>query len=366
MSTFNDIAGFEAFSITADSDSTITIFANGYQQVRVYVRMIAIDKDRKYVNLSGGELKKLQEAITLINFNNSNLLTKVDKYADGKSDWSYTTTQGEYKQPETKGAISALSSNMMSLTYYVMCPPDENERTIKVAVKLKLSNGKVVDTTGSSGFDSKVSLKANAPTVYNINYRDNRQSENDNLRAIYTRVRSEEINGDPAWVENYTVSIRAGEFLYKRSTPSSAVTSYDSVRVRREHISSWAYCMYFRHYAYTHQIANICYWFSENDTTRNLTVGYFGEVGIGGGVYMENVPANTEQSLFNFSVARFEDTDNNAYSEDIESSTAVDTYIECNFRDQYGNAGTFFAYPHPETGDNYYRGYAYEFLSQRK
>lgn len=358
MSVFNDITGFEKFNITADVDSVVTVYANSCQQARVYVHMTASDKDGNYVTLTDSELTKLQDAITLVNYNNNSPLTKVDKYAYHKSDWSYTTTEGEYEQPEVKRNIAARSDTQMTFTFYVMCPIDENERNIKVAASVKLGNGAIVDTVSGHGFESHVELNARDPIVYEINYKNNVQSESDNLRVTRNRVRDTELSGDPAWVDNYSVSIRGGKFGYREAERSRNIVESASDRWKLVHGSLQS--IYVSAWGYSHQIANVCYFFEVGDPTSNMQVGYWGLEPSPG---FKDVPVNQDKSLFNFTVARTEDTDD-SYN-DTQHPGVENAYVLCRFADQFGNVGQFYAYPNPDSGDYYYRGSKFEFSTNR-
>lgn len=353
VTQFSGITGFESLSITADTDGTISLYANGRQQARVYVHMVAYDKHERTVTLDGAEKTKMQDAITLVNYQNNTKLTKVDLYADGGSDWSYTVSEGEYEQPETRREnISARNDEQMVFTFYVMCPTGENELNEDVAASVALADGSVIDTISGNNFDSYVPLKGTAPIEYNIAYHSGSQSADDNLRVTVNRIRDTTINGDPAWADHYSVKLNSGVF-HNRATARSG-----------NEITGWVYhpgyCLYFRNYAYTNQIANICYWVNAGDTTTTLDkVGWKFPDGDG---HFTDVEFNTDQTVFNFLVTRFEDTDDS--DNDVTSDNDPrDAHIKCDFRDPYGNPGTFFAYPYPEDENWYHRGYKYEFTT---
>lgn len=363
MSVFNDITGFETFTISADVDSTINVYANGRQQVRVYVRMAPMAGD-DYVNISDLDLAdELRDAISLVNYHNDAPLNHIYAQVDENgTSWSYTRFKGIYDQPVLTQAYTQknTSNNQHEKTFefYVMCPEDENNRSISVAASVKLGNGNVITTSKSNGeFDSSVSLKGATTPNYKIAYHNGSQSESDDLFVEVQRVKDGEINGDPAWVENYTVGLRHGKFS------SHYMDDDDAVRPPE----GWAYppefCLYLRHYAYTHQIANICYYWKNYTESFKAPIAYF-KGSDKDAVYPE-VEVNQDPSKFNFTVARFEDTDDSNSDHDYESATPQKAVLSCYFIDQFGNDGTFYAYPYPETGETYDRGRRYEFSSSK-
>lgn len=363
MSVFNDITGFETFTISADVDSTINVYANGRQQVRVYVRMVPMAGD-DYVNISDLDSEgELLDALSLVNYHSDVPL----KYIGGAVDengtsWSYTRFKGHFDQPVLTQAYTQknTSNNQHEITFelYVMCPEDENNRSISVAASVKLGNGNIITTSKSNGgFDSSVSLKGATTPNYKIAYHNGSQSENDDLYVEVNRVKDGEINGDPAWVDNYTVGLRRGKFSWHHMDDSDAVRPP----------TGWAhppeFCLYLRHYAYTHQIANLCYYWKNYTEPFSTPIAYMKDRDLD--AHFESVDVNQDPSKFNFTVARFEDTDDSNSDHDYESATPQKAVLSCYFFDQFGNEGVFYAYPYGVTGDTYDRGRRYEFSSSK-
>lgn len=361
MSKFDDITGFEEFSITADVDSTITIYANGNQQGRVYIHLLPMAGD-DYIDINDKDLVySLGDAISLVNYHNNEPLALIpvpyDEYGDH---WSYTSCKGEFDQPVPNNIYKYKNTfndtRSITYTYYIMCPPDENNRSISVAASVKLANGTVITTRKSGAFDSSVSFKGANPPDYKIAYHNGSQSENDDLYVEVNRVRDGKINGDPAWVDNYTVSLKHAKFNWFSMLDDKTVKPAEG----------WAYppepCLYLRHYAYDNQIANICYYWNYS-TSGPADIGYI--KGSDHDAQFLQVDVNQALDKFNFTVARFEDTDDPNSDHDYESASPQKAVLECAFVDQFGNNGMFYAYPYPESGDNCLRGYKYEFSSSK-
>lgn len=354
---FSDITGFESLSITADTGGTISLYANGYQQARVYVHMVPYDKHQRYVTLTGSELTKLQNSITLVNYHNNSVLTKVGKYADGVSRWAYSLSEGDYEQPISRQVnISGRNDHQMAFAFYVMCPPGENEHNINVAASVTLSDGKtIIDTISGDGFDSSVSLTSKTPTVYHVG--EEGEGSQGLLIERKTTFDGTEDYGDgwSSWGYTYSVSISQSahpgammrDTLFYPEGSQSSSNSLPPVQDEFEYTIHSDRCCF---YAHTDGLfRGTCYMFDDTDAAYNI-------LGIGG--YYEELPTNYERYAFNFATAHF-------YvwpGQGSHTRTAGQT-MHCEFRDQYGNPGAFKARAYEGNNDSEHWGAYIDFLN---
>ncbi len=365
MSQYSSISGFETLRVSTIVDKTATVYANGVQQVTVFVHAVAYDANHKYVTLSGNELKKLKDKIVLIDNKNPTVeLKKVTgDSAESEKVWCYTETMGKYEQlpvarimdnedEQHDELLLNRSDTTMTFVYYVMCPTSQPVRTQSIAVRVTLFDGKTIDTSSStsSPFNSSVEISALTPLKYFVTSEGNSSG---GLLIVREEVFNYKESYDgkwSSWCDIYKVHMRHGsnpngsfrEMLY-RPKGSSATSNTVPNLVSSHEVKSKerAFAV-----AGKNQMRNANYIFQTSD--RNSR-----QLGIGG--YYDTVNCKIDSTAFNFASIHYYTWPGQGFN-----SVSINT-MECSFRDQYGNPGVFYASPSQRTADQGYWGDYIEF-----
>lgn len=336
MSSWKDVTGFSAVKVTRhDGSQTGKIYANGLNQTEIVVYFEPTDEGGHPVTglTVGDYLGPLQ----LID-----AATEEPLLWNGESnEWSYTDTPNDYYYPVVNSQTTADNDvGKYSIPLYVSCSANATNKSMGVAVRFWFDDkDKTSYSTGdNSQHASKTVVEAKAPLKYSVNYAG-QADPNDTIRVARERVYDKDMRSDPAWVDNYTITLNHKDspndtILNRRvtQTGSDVNPKYDS------YIYAPSYCLYFHHF--DDQTHFGYYWFSQNDTeVDNLTIGWtYNEVS------KINVDVNTDKKIFNFTVLMIRDTDDHVY---MESNTPC--YTHCTFNDVYGNPGEFYVWPGRDT-----------------
>lgn len=360
MGSFKDIDSFETFSVSTISGGAGKLYANGLQQITVYVKMVALDKDANYVFLDN-DIELIERTI-LINYHTKKPLKLLSgNDAQDTGEWSYTLKQGKYQQLSSSNAHSLESAGNNSdkineFNFYILCPEDELQRTISVAISVTLDNGKTINSTGTDGFDSSITVSAYDPLVYKVS------GEGSNINGLLIR-REQKFNypsgGDSnlnCWGNNYHITISssqnpAGKMKDIRFYPEGEVAQSNTWPRVGKHftrigLKSEELCFSASVYG---EGRGVCYIYDENAPYRNT-------LGMGG--YNTAVNSDFESDAFNFSCVHY-----NTYDEDnLEGQSYLPT-MHCEFRDQYGNPGRFKAAAINEAHDQFHRASEIVFIN---
>jgi len=290
------------------------------------------------------ELKKLQDAITLIDYDSKTPLQ--DAGGTGFTSWAYTDTEGEYEQLPAQAArtdkaeLGEAADLTESLIFYVVCPQGETQRTIRIAAFLTLPDGTTADTT-SGTLDSFIEVVAKDPVSYQI--------LDGNLKldkvTIYKRTGGEDDYSEYGYV--YHVYLPAG-FRIKDKT-------IDRKKIYSHGISDENYPWS----SFPREIKSLEQVFSGIMSTARSFHYYFDkptanqELGSGG--YTDEFPINSNDESFTFATSRRVLWD--------ENDTATHAYINIlnfSFHDQFGNPGQFHVKPVTALGekDDVFHSYA--------
>lgn len=360
MGSFKDIDSFETFSVSTISGGAENLYANGLQQITVYVKMVALDKDANYVILDK-DIELIERTI-LINYHTQKPLKLLSgNDAQDTGEWSYTLKQGKYQQLSSSNAHGLVSAGNNSdkineFNFYIQCPEDELQRTISVAISVTLDNGKTINSTGTDGFDSSITVSAHDPLVYKVSAVGN------NINGLLIR-KEQKFNypsgGDSklnCWGNNYHVTISssqnpAGKMKDMLFYPEGEVAQSNTWPRVGEYftrivLKSEELCFSASVYG---EGRGACYIYDENSPYRNT-------LGMGG--YNTAVSSDIESDAFNFSCVHY-----NTYDEDYVGGQSYLPTMHCEFRDQYGNFGRFKAAAIDEANDEFHRASEIVFLN---
>lgn len=339
MANFSDITDLEKFQVrTTNSAGTGILYANGVQQVTVFVTVTGLDSEGNNVYLDSTD--ELQNAIKLIDYNSKQELEKIS-HGTSLTRWGYTTDKGDYEQlPQASSfSLSTSSDSENVLTFYISCPANETTRTITVAASLTLSNNKTIDTRGSDGFDSHVTINASPAIIYTF--------ANGNLVEKKTEAYSREEQGSSVWGEisniylgniNGQAMIMRDNEVYHGETWNYGASNLTDLIYK---ISAYEQARLYGIYLF-HNIRNIFYLFN-SDRSGNILLG--------SGGYTDTFDFNLAPSSFGFVLSRRATYDEDALQGALSAIYYVEAVI-CTFTDQYGNPGSFHGYPTPVTASD--------------
>ncbi|BFT84022.1 hypothetical protein [Enterobacter pseudoroggenkampii] len=351
--SFSDISGLTLFQITTSAGSNhAELYANGLQQVMLFVNISAFNENYEDLDMalmSGVELQKLISSISIIDYHSQKALMFTSGDALNATGWAYTTTPGRFAELSARSISSDAprDNRRLSVVFYVMCPTGAKPPTITLAAKIKLYNGDIIDTAGGA-FNNSVIVSAREPLIYQIKAGLSVQTNTvfDYNEDYGSKYRS--------YCYNYTVTIShtnningyMSEKLFlpagltaEKNTRPPVQANFNSREIS-SHKLSFSASIYGQGRA-------VCYIYEDSDNYENT-------LGMGG--YTRTVKSEINKLGFNFTSIHFY-----TWSSD---SAAGDKYLRdmrCEFRDQYGNPGVFYATPYAGIGDEFHRASSIEF-----
>jgi len=351
--SFSDISGLTLFQITTSAGSNhAELYANGLQQVMLFVNISAFNENYEDLDMalmSGVELQKLISSISIIDYHSQKALMFTSGDALNATGWAYTTTPGRFAELSARSISSDAprDNRRLSVVFYVMCPTGVKPPTITLAAKIKLYNGDIIDTAGGA-FNNSVIVSAREPLIYQIKAG---LSVQENTVFDYNEDYGSKYR---SYCYNYTVTISHTNntngymseklFLPKdltagKNTRPPVQKNFKSKEIISDDLSFSA--------SISGQGRAVCYIYEDSDNYQN-------SLGMGG--YTSTVKSEINKLGFNFTSIHFY-----TWSSD---SVPGDKYLRdmrCEFRDQYGNPGVFYATPYAGIGDEFHRASSIEF-----
>lgn len=350
---FSEIESLSMFQIaTPANDNSAKLYANGLQQVMLFVSIAAYDKEYnelEIATISEGELDKLMNSISIIDYHSQKPLIWTDGDALNLTGWAYTTTAGSFAElsPQSMNSDGPRNKMRLSVPFYVMCPPEVKSREITLAAKIELENKEIYDTAGGA-FESWVAVSALQPLTYKI---DEGLSVQRNTVFDYNEDYG---NKYRSYCYNYHVTISHpnninGYMSIKLFHPKNRTTSKSSRPQVQTNFSSKEIIskdLSFSASIYGQGRA-VCYIYEDADNDEN-------RLGMGG--YSALVDSRRNNEGFNFTSIHFY-----TWSSDSAPGNKYLSDMRCEFRDQYGNPGAFYAVPYAGIGDEFHRASFIEF-----
>ncbi|MDR7344270.1 hypothetical protein J2X14_002691 [Pantoea alhagi] len=354
MNKVSDINYISRFTISTLSGSSGKVYANGRQQVQVYITLKFADANHNVVVLDGDELKKIKDSITLCDYITGEPLVNIPLLLPFYQKWAFTENDNGYTPFSVAASLSTVYSNngTIVIPYYIACPEAHVSPTINVAASIKLEQLEV-DTRGDDGFDSYVTIHAVKPANYKFSTGSLKLIE----ESVFNRRGGQydyhefgKIYKVVALLNNQEVRLN---FMSKTVETVTVPAAFSKISCDVNH-SLGGTCD--KHDAYFSSLMKHCFkdraytsnylssWYvSKDGDSRNLFYDFSGKnvsgyytLGVGG--YNDYFPVYNTKNRFCFAVTRRQ-----TWECDDKSMDDYITKNKYSFVDEYGNNGSFFA-----------------------